>query len=149
MLAWKLRIAVLWIFVSVVNASIMILLMFEAGAIRDLMAGEWLGVNAHGAGVQISMAFNLLAPMAMAFLTLVLKDAASRRTNAVVGALTAVIAVLGLFGLVGGTFGAGVTFSYLVGSLVVLLIVWHAWRWPRPSEVTPPPQRREPTRLGA
>ena len=145
MITWKLRIAVLWIFVSVVNASMMILLMFEAGVIRDLMAGEWLGGNARSAGLQVLLAFNVLGPMAMAFLTLILKDAASRRTNAVVGALTAVVAILGLFGLVGGTFGAGVIFSYLVGSLVLLLIVWHAWKWPRPSAVTQPQQRQETT----
>ena len=145
MLAWKLRIAVLWIFVSVVNVSLMIMLMFEAGTIRDLIAGEWLGADARSAGIQVLLAFNLLAPMAMAFLTLALDDVVSRRTNVVVGTLTAVYAVLNLFGLLGGSFGAGVAFSYVVGSLVVLLIVWHAWKWPRRSEVPLPRQEREST----
>jgi divalent metal cation (Fe/Co/Zn/Cd) transporter len=85
----------------------------------------------------------------MAFLTLVLKDAANRRTNAVVGAIAAVSAILSLFGLMGGSFGVGVTLLALVGSLVGLLIVWHAWKWPRSSEGTSPQQMQEATRHGA
>ena len=141
-LAWKLRIAVLWICVSVVNVSIMILLMFEPGRLSDLMAGEWLGGDAHSAGFQVAVAFNLLSPIALAFLTLVLTDAAGRRTNQVVGALGAVMAILGLTGLIGGTFGGGVVFAYLVGTLALLLIVWHAWKWPPSGEGTTPHHRQ-------
>jgi hypothetical protein len=34
----------------------------------------------------------------------------------------------------------------IVAGLVTLLIVWHAWKWPRGAEVTPPRQGQEPTR---
>jgi hypothetical protein len=149
MLAWKLRITVLWTFGAVCQLAAMILFMFEPGAIRDLMDGEWLGANARSAGVQIILAVNLLGPMVMAFLTLVLKDAANRRTNAVVGSVAAVNVVFSLFGLLDGTFGAGVIVVALVEGLVALLVIWHAWKWPRPTEVTPPKPRQEPTRLGA
>jgi hypothetical protein len=143
------RISVLWIFVMAANVAVTILLLFEPGAIRDLMAGQWLGADAHSAAVQIPLAFNLLAPLAMAFLTLILKDAANRWTNAVVGAVATVSVVLTLFGVVGGTFGAGIVFVALVGSVVGLMIIWHAWKWPQPSEITPPQRRQEPARLGA
>lgn len=148
MLTWKLRLAVLWIFVAICNAAAMILVMFEPGAIRDLMAGEWLGANARSDGVQIVLTTNLIAPMAMAFLTLVLRDAANRWTNAVVGAFAALNVILTLFGLLDGSFGAGVTMVAFVEGLVALLIVWHAWKWPLSTEVTPPQHTREPTRLG-
>ena len=43
MLTWKLRITVLWIFVTVCQTAGMSLLMFEPGVIRDMMAGKLLG----------------------------------------------------------------------------------------------------------
>ena len=98
MLTWKLRIMVLWIFLAVCQTAGMALLMFEPGVIRGLMAGQLYGVNSHSAWVQINTALFWLGPMAMAYLTLVLKDAASRWTNAVVGTITAASAISGLLG---------------------------------------------------
>ncbi len=108
------------------------------------MAGELWGLNTHSAGVQIITASYALGPMAMAYLTLVLNDAASRWTNAVLGAVTAVSGILGLIGHPAGR-SAGVTFAVIVASLVALLIVWHAWKWPRGVEVTPvtPPRQTQ------
>jgi hypothetical protein len=39
-----------------------------------------------------------------------------------------------------------VNFVVIVVSLVALLIVWHAWKWPRRAEVTPSRQSQETTR---
>jgi uncharacterized iron-regulated membrane protein len=38
---------------------------------------------------------------------------------------------------------AGVNFVMTVGILVALLIIWHAWKWPRRAEVTPVPPPRQ------
>ena len=89
MLTWKLRITVLWISCAVGESAVMFLLMFQPGGIRSMMAGQLWGANIHSAEFQISTAFYLLAPMALAYLTLVLKDTANRRMNAVVGAVSA------------------------------------------------------------
>jgi putative copper export protein len=86
-LTWKLRITVLWIFIAVCQSAVMALLLFQPGVIRGLMAGQLWGANTHSAGVQINFALSWLIPMAMAYLTLVLKDAANRRTNTVLGVL--------------------------------------------------------------
>lgn len=145
MVTWKLRITILWIFVAVCQSAGMFLLMFEPGVIRDMMAGKVLGADIHSAGVQISTALFWLAPMALAYLTLVLKDIANRRTNAVAGAVTAVSGISALIGQPAGT-SAGVNFVLIVVSLVALLIVWHAWKWPRPTEVTPSRPSQETTR---
>ena len=145
MLTWKLRITVLWIFVTVCQTAAMALLMFEPGVIRDMMAGKVLGADIHSAGVQIDTALCWLAPMALAYLTLVLKDTANRRTNAVAGAVTAVTGISLLIGQPAGT-SAGENFVLIVVSLVALLIVWHAWKWPRPAEVTPSQPSQETTR---
>ena len=145
MLTWKLRITVLWIFVAVCQSAAMALLMFEPGVIRDMMAGQLWGADIHSAGVQINIALYWLAPMALAYLTLVLKDTANRRTNAVVGAVSAVTGISLLIGQPDGM-SAGMNFVVIVGILVALLIVWHAWKWPRPAEVTPSRPSQETTR---
>jgi hypothetical protein len=144
-LTWKLRITVLWISCAVGELAVMALLMFQPGVIRDMMAGKMLGADIHSAGVQISMAFYSLAPMALAYLTLVLKDTANRRMNAVVGAVSA---LSGISLLIGQPvwMSAGMNFVVIVGLLVALLIVWHAWKWPRPAEVTPSRSSQKTTR---
>ena len=145
MLTWKLRITVLWIFVAVCQTAVMALLMFEPGVIRGLMAGELWGANTHSAGVQIEFALDLFIPMALAYLTLVLKDAANRRTNTVLGALYVASGISLLIGQPAGT-SAGVNFVLVVVSLLALLIVWHARKWPRGAEVTPSRPSQETTR---
>lgn len=133
--SWSLRIAVLWL----INASLMsaatFLAMFEPGVLRDLMAGEVEGMDAQSAGLQFLFAVSWLVPLAMAFLTLVLTDVVNRWANVVVGAGFAAWWMFDLVGHLGGMFG-GETLLTLVGSLTLLLIVWHAWKWPQPSEVT-------------
>jgi hypothetical protein len=143
-LTWKLRITVLWIFVAICQTALMALLMFEPGVIRDMMAGKVLG-NTLNADNQIDTALYWLAPMVLAYLTLILKDAANRRTNAVAGAVIAATGISILIGQPAGT-SAGVNFVLIVIILVALLIVWHAWKWPRPAEVTPSRPSQETTR---
>ena len=145
MLTWKLRITVLWIFLAICQTAGMALLMLEPGVIRDLMDGQLYGANTHSAAVQINTALFFLAPMAVAYLTLVLKDAASRWMNAVLGAITAFTTISILIGQPSGT-SAGVNVVTIVASLVALLIVWHAWKWPRRVAVPPPRQSQETTR---
>ena len=145
MLTWKLRITVLWIFLAICQTAAMALLIFEPGVIRGLMAGQLWGADIHSAGVQINTALYWLAPMALAYLTLVLKDTANRWTNAVAGAVTAASGISLLIGQP-AWMSAGVNFVLIVVSLVALLIVWHAWKWPRPTEVTPSRPSQETTR---
>lgn len=145
MLTWKLRIAVLWIFFAVGESAGMVLLMFQPGVIRDMMAGTVLGADIHSAGAQIMTAFYFLAPMALAYLTLVLRDTANRWMNGVVGAVSVLSGISALIGQP-TWMSAGMNFAFIVGSLVALLIVWHVWRWPRPTEVTPSRPSQETTR---
>jgi hypothetical protein len=142
MLTWKLRISVLWIFMAVCQLAGLALLMFAPGVIHALMAGQLWGVNTHSAEVQIWIASCTLAPMAMAYLTLVLKPAVSRWASGVLGAVAAASGFFALIGQPSGT-SAGADFAGIVAILVALLIVWHAWKGPREAEVTPvmPPQQ--------
>ncbi len=144
MLTWKLRITVLWIFLAVCQAAAFAMVMFEPGVIHGLMAGQLWGADIHSAGVQINTALFFLAPMAMAYLTLVLKDAVSRWASGVLGALTVVTGISILLGQP-AWMSAGANFVVIVASLVGLLIVWHAWKGPRGAEVTPvtPPRHSQ------
>lgn len=143
MLTWKLRIAVLWISCAVGETAVLALLVFQPGVIRDMMAGHMWGADIHSAGFQISTAFNLLAPVALAYLTLVLKDTANRWMNAVLGAVSAASGIGTLIDQP-AWMSAGIDFVFIVGILVMLLIVWHAWKWP--TEVTPSRPGQETTR---
>ena len=146
MLTWKLRITVLWIFLAVCQSANMALLMLGPGVLHGLMAGQLWGANTHSAAVQINIALIWLIPAAMAYLTLVLNDAASRWTNAVVAAISALFALSTLISQPAGI-SAGVNFVSIVGILVALLIIRHAWKWPRGAEATPvtPPRQAQET----
>ena len=136
MLTWKLRITVLWIFVAICQSAAQALLLFQPGVIRGLMDGHLWGANTHSAGVQLSIALSWFIPMVMAYLTLVLNDAANRRTNTVLGVLYVVGGITALTGQPTGM-SAAVDFVAIVASLVALLIVWHARKLPREAEVPP------------
>jgi hypothetical protein len=136
MLTWKLRITVLWIFLAVCQSANMALLMLGPGVLHGLMAGQLWGYNTHSAAVQINIAVLWLIPAAMAYLTLVLNDTASRWTNAVVAAISALFALSTLISQPAGM-STGVNFVGIVGILVALLIIWHAWKGPREAEATP------------
>lgn len=85
-------------FIAICQSAVMALLIFPPGVIRDMMAGQLWGANTHSAGVQIYFALDLFIPMALAYLTLVLKDTANRRTNTVLGALYVASAISALIG---------------------------------------------------
>lgn len=139
---WKVRVCVLWLLLAVGMSAAMLLALFEPGILRDLMAGEVEGKNAHSAGLQLSFAAFFLVPMAMAFLTLVLQDTVNRWANGVLGALFAGSCLLDVVGHLGGTFG-GEPLVTLVMGLIGLLIVWHAWRWPHDQQAGQAAPRRE------
>lgn len=141
-LHWKLRIAVLWIFVATCQTAGMFLLLFEPGVIRDLMAGEVMGVDVRSGGVQVTTALYWIGPLAMAYLSLVLRDTANRVANGALGAMTASSGISALVAQDGKASG-GTVFVLVVGSLVALAIIWHAWKWPSPDHETPLRRREE------
>ena len=140
MLTWKLRITVLWISLAACQSAIVTLILFEPGTLRDLITGHQNGVDVRSAGDQIVTALSWLLPMAMAYLTLVLKDDANRRTNALLGGGGALYGVSALVPPVGPV---GALLVAAVAILVNLLILWHAWKWPRPIHAASPRQKME------
>ena len=120
---------------AVAYSAHMALSIFEPGVIQLVTAGD---IQLSEGEFMFSALFAWLIPMAMAFLSMVLKDAANRRINV----------ILGIAFTVGNIFH--LSFEQLAQpsihmaqpsihqlllnlSTVVAttLIVWYAWRWPK------------------
>lgn len=136
MLAWKLRIVVLWISLTVCQTASTYLVLLQPGALRELTAtGRLLGQDVRSPAVQVGTLLYWLVPMLLAFLTLVLDDTENRRTNAWFGGGGALYQVSTFVPPQGGTSAAGLVIG-VVAVLVPLLVLWHAWKWPRRNEVS-------------
>jgi len=124
-LTWKIRISVLWLFMAVAMSAHSIL------AFMDPAAMEELGEMQMSAGMFVFMALFWLIPLIMAFLSLTLKDSASRWANIVLGI---VFTLLNIWHLVEHlTTALAVHQILIIASTVVVtaLIAWYAWKWPR------------------
>lgn len=116
----------LWLFASIAFLAHQILLLMEPGIIENLMAGEAEGQKIVPELI-LFFAILMLVPMLMAFLSLTLKDSINRRVNIIVGAIFAVIWLVGVVDAVQSAYwgGALMTFSAVAASA---LIVWYAWK---------------------
>ena len=121
----RFKIAALWAATLFLYAYGDIFGFFRPGLIQNVIAGKV-------SGIQISQAFLLATsvyiaiPSAMIFLTLVLRTAINRWTNVVLGGLYAVSVVL---------FTIGETWAYYyflsaAETILLVVLVWYAWRWP-------------------
>ena len=130
-LVWKIRISVLWIFLAVAMSAAMILFIMGPGVVEDLIAGEMEGIEI-SAVILFVFALFWIIPLAMAFLTLVLKDTVNRYSNAILGLFFAVFYLVDISGHLsrGEGFGGHIIMG-IIGIFVALLIFWHAWKWPK------------------
>ena len=126
-LAWKIRIAVLWVFQSVA---------YSAYAIMDAARPEVKGMTLGGVyegfpvteGLLIFFTLFWLLSLTMAFLSLILKDSANRWANII---LSVVWGALWAMDMVEG--GLLLAQYLLLFSMIVVsaLIVWHGWKLPK------------------
>jgi hypothetical protein len=99
---------------------------FQPGQIEEILAGKaWI--------FEITQTWALSAmimmtiPILMVFLSLTLKAKVNRWTNIILGILHIAIAI----GNVIGETWAYYIFGGIVEVLLLSLIVWYAWKWPR------------------
>ncbi len=126
-LAFKIRLAVLWLFWIVAFLALMMMAFFETGTIEQIIAGEFAGLQITSELMFVT-AILMLVPLVMAFLSVTLKDKANRWANMVIG-----IAYTGicLFDLIGGLAVPPAYTLLMQTSLIIVpaLIVWHAYKW--------------------
>ncbi|MBA7686222.1 hypothetical protein ES703_94663 [subsurface metagenome] len=130
----KIKLSALWVALTFLFIYVDYFGLFKPGFIENVIAGEV-------AGRQVSQVF-LLAGMAlmtipslMIFLSLTLKAKANRWTNVIVGIFEVFILIV----FVIGESWAFYIFGTIVEVVLLSLIVWYAWTWPKHerAEVTP------------
>ncbi len=122
----KIKLSVLWVAELFLFIYVDYFGLFRPGLIEDIIAGEV-------AGIQIGQVFLLAAmilmtiPSLMIFLSLTLKAKANRWTNIIVGIFQIVILLV----FVIGESWAFYIFGTIVEVVLLSLIVWYAWKWPK------------------
>ena len=122
----KYKLAALWISMLFLYAYGDIFGYFRTGFIDDVRAGTVAGFQINQfylAGVAVYIAL----PSLMVFLSLALRPRANRWANI---ALSVVYIVTILASCIGETWAYYFILS-IAECVLLLLIIWHAWRWPR------------------
>jgi len=133
-LAWRLRVSTLWIFLGVGMLAGMFAVVFPPGVLGEYIAtGAFEGEKVDATLLAVMVMLFCLVPLAMAFLTLALADPIDRYANALVGVVATVMWTWDLVEHAsnGLEIGALITVTLIIASL---LIVWHAWKWPKAAE---------------
>ena len=126
-LALKVKLAVLWLFLAVGFSAYCVLDFARPGVGEMKLGGEYEGMPITE-GLLLFFSLFWLIPLAMAFLSLTLKDSANRWANIILSIFLAAIYILDM--IEGGLLLA----QYLTEIsmiVVVALIVWYAWKWPK------------------
>ena len=122
----KLKISALWTAIMFAFAYVVIFGFMKTGEIERIMAGKIATFQIDQVFL-FSVTLYMLIPSIMVFLSLVLKPKVNRWTNIIVGIL---YFVMNLASCIGETW-AFYIFGSIVESLLLLLIIWYAWKWPR------------------
>ena len=123
----KVRLSTLWIFVVLNMAFADIVGFMNPGALQSIMSGS-VGFKITQ---ELLLAFAILLeiPIAMIFLSRVLKDRANRWANIVAAAIT-ILFVVGPELIDGGNTSLSYIFFATVEVVAMLFIIWYAWKWP-------------------
>ena len=127
--ALKIKLAVLWLSLA---ELLSVAAFFASSGLYPELTEQMI---AEGEGFGLISSLFWLIILAMAFLSLTLKDSTNRRANIIAGIVFAAFLIIGL----GDDLRLGrPTLSLIDASMVVVavLIVWLAWKWPK-QEVAP------------
>jgi hypothetical protein len=125
---WKIKISVLWLVAIGTFLAYIALMLLEPGVIGQVIAGE-VGGTQIGQEVLMLFAIIALAPLTMAFLTLILRDSINRWANIIVSIAVMVVELAMLKDDL--TQSKPYAFAILLGLakvVVLALIVWYAWK---------------------
>ena len=139
LLKWKIRIAVLWLFMVVSISAHCHFFTWEPGGL-ERMASH---IEAEGSGVLLFEALGRLIPLWMAFMSLTLKDSYNRWANCILGIVFTIVNIWHFFSCgIPLAEGGPVTeptahHILLLGSTVIAtaLIAWYAWKWPKSESI--------------
>ena len=125
----KIKLAGLWVTLMFLYIYMDIVSFYLSGHIESIIAGEVVGIQITPLfllGVIILMTI----PSLMVFLSLMLKAKANRWVNIILGILHIGLALFVSFIGDGDILAYGL-FGTIVEVVVLSLIVWYAWKWPK------------------
>ena len=122
----KLKISALWIAVMFLYAYVDIFSLMKPGIIEEIMDGKMF-VFQISQGFLFFTTLYIAIPSVMIFLSLVLKPKVNRWTNIIVSIFYFVTMV---GACIGETWGFYI-FGTIIESLLLFLIIWYAWKWPK------------------
>lgn len=100
--------------------------LFQPGNLQDMLQGKMGPLGPTTQGVLLGTSILMAVPSVMVFLSLVLRPAWSRVVNILLGVLYALVMAV----LMPGAWHFYLFFG-VIEIVLSLLIVWHAWKWPR------------------
>jgi uncharacterized membrane protein HdeD (DUF308 family) len=141
LLAWKLRVSTLWIYLGVGMLAGIFAVIMPADVLGQYLAtGEFEGEKIDATLLAVMVMLFCLVPLAMAFLTLALRDPINRWANAILGVVATAMWAWDVAEHSGKELEPGllITVTLIIAGL---LIVWHAWKWPKLAEQDLPERR--------
>jgi hypothetical protein len=127
----KIKLSALWVTLMFCYTYADILGFYAPGNIEELISGGIAGIQMTQ-GLLLGSAILMAIPSVMVFLSLTLKAKTNRLANIIVGIV--------YIGVLGSTFFTGRNPAYyiffaILKALLIALIVWHAWKWPKQERV--------------
>ena len=123
----KIKLSALWVALMCCYTYADILGFYAPGNLEELLSGVIAGIEMTQ-GLLLGSAVLMAIPTAMVFLSLTLPAKANRLANIIVGTV--------YMGVLGSTFLTGRNPAYYIfyaigKAMLIALIVWHAYKWPR------------------
>jgi hypothetical protein len=123
----KIKLSALWVVLMFCYTYADILGFYAPGNLEELISGEIAGIQMTQ-GLLLGSSVLMAIPSVMVFLSLTLKAKANRISNIIVGIV--------YLGVLGSTFLTGRNPAYYMfyatlKAMLLVLIVWHAWKWPK------------------
>lgn len=123
----KTKLSALWVTLMLFYIYADILGFYTPGNIEKVVSGEIGGLQITE-GFLFVMAIWMAIPSVMVFLSLALKANANRWVNVIVSILSIVALVATFFA---GEISARYTFQAIIEGVLLVLIIWQAWMWPK------------------
>lgn len=125
----KLKISALWITMLFIFAYVDIFAFYRPEIIKGIMVGKVAIFQVNQSFLFFTTLY-ILIPSLMVFLSLILKPRINRWINIILSILY-IVSILG--SCIGETW-AFYIFGSIVESVLLLLIAWYAWKWPKKNE---------------
>ncbi len=122
----KLKLSALWVTLMLFYIYADILGFYTPGTIEQVVSGDIGGVQITD-GFLFVMAIWMAVPSVMVFLSLALKAKVNRWVN-IVAAIVSMLVLGATF--FAGEFSVRYTFQAIIEGVLMLMVLWYAWKWP-------------------